>query len=100
MAEVVRHRGAREYGRFLKRLADQMYPEAERIVLVQDNLSTHHKGSLYETFPPEEARRLSQRFEVHYTPTKGSWLKMAEIKVSAMSKQCLDRRIESMRGMP
>jgi hypothetical protein len=99
MVEVVRHRGAKEYARFLKGLADQIYPEAERIVLVQDNLSTHHMGSLYETFPPEEARLLSRRFEVHYTPTKGSWLNMAEIEFSAMSKQCLDRRIESMQRM-
>ena len=99
MLEVQLHRGAKEYARFVKRLATQVYPEAERIVLVQDNLSTHHMGSLYETFPPEEARQLAHRFELHYTPTKGSWLNMAEIEFSAMTKQCLDRRIGSIRRM-
>ena len=97
--QVVRHRGAHEYARFMKRLADQEHSQAERIVLVQDNLSTHHMGSLYETFSPKEARRLSQRFEVHYTPTKGSWLNMAEIEFSAMSKRWLERRIGSVAMM-
>jgi transposase len=95
ITEVQPHRGAKEYARFLRRLAGA-YPEAERIVLVQDNLSTHHMGSLYETFSAEEARKLAERFEVHYTPKKASWLNMAEIEFSAMTKQCLDRRIGSI----
>ena len=94
--EVRPRRRSRDYAQFLKRLATREYPDAERIVLVQDNLNTHQMGSLYETYPPEEARELAQRFEVHYTPKKGSWLNMAEIEFSAMTKQCLDRRIGSM----
>jgi hypothetical protein len=94
--EVRPHRRSRDYAQFLKRLATRDYPAAERIVLVQDNLNTHQMGSLYETYPPEEARALAERFEVHYTPKKGSWLNMAEIEFSAMTKQCLDRRIGSM----
>ncbi len=94
--EVRPHRRSRDYAQFLKRLATREYPEAERIVLVQDNLNTHQMGSLYETYPPEQARALAERFEVHYTPKKGSWLNMAEIEFSAMTKQCLDRRIGSM----
>jgi len=79
----------------MKDLADH-YPDAETILLVQDNLNTHTAGSFYEALPPEEAFELAKRFEYHYTPKKGSWLNMAEIDLSALSKQCLDRRIASI----
>lgn len=82
-----------DYAQFMKQLADEHYPHAKRIVLVQDNLNTHSAGSFYEAFPPQEAYRLSQRFEMHYTPKKGSWLNMAELELAAFAKQCLDRRI-------
>jgi DDE superfamily endonuclease len=85
-----------DYANFMKMLADN-YPDARSIVLVQDNLNTHTAGSFYEALSPDEAFRLAQRFEFHYTPKKGSWLNMAEIELSALSKQCLDRRIGSLR---
>jgi hypothetical protein len=84
-----------DYADFMKNLADQ-YPDAETIQLVQDNLNTHTAGSFYEALPPDEAFELAKRFEYHYTPKKGSWLNMAEIELSALSKQCLDRRIANM----
>ena len=77
----------------LKDLSDRHFPAASKIVLVQDNLSTHKPGSLYGAFPPAEARRLVERFEWHYTPKHGSWLDMAESELSVLSAQCLDRRI-------
>lgn len=91
-AEVREQKTRKDYAQFMKTLAAQ-YPEAEKIILVQDNLNTHTPGSFYETFPPQEAFALSQRFEMIYTPKKASWLNMAEIEFSALSKQCLDRRI-------
>jgi hypothetical protein len=81
-----------DYADFMKMLAHH-YPEAETILLVQDNLNTHTAGSFYEALSPDEAFELAKRFEFHYTPKKGSWLNMAEIELSALSKQCLDRRI-------
>jgi hypothetical protein len=87
-----------DYADFMKMLANQ-YPEAEAIRLVQDNLNTHTAGSFYEALPPEEAFTLAKRFEYHYTPKKGSWLNMAEIELSALSKQCLDRRIADMKKL-
>jgi hypothetical protein len=84
-----------DYADFMKNLADQ-YPDAETILLVQDNLNTHTAGSFYEALSPDEAFELAKRFEYHYTPKKGSWLNMAEIELSALSKQCLDRRIANM----
>jgi hypothetical protein len=78
---------------FLKMLAELHYPDAEKIVIIQDNLSTHNPGSFYKVFSPEEAYKLASRFEFHYTPKKASWLNMAEIELSVISKQCLDRRI-------
>jgi len=89
---VFRHRTRKEYARFMKELA-QCYPHAKRIRLVQDNLNTHSPGSFYEVFDPDEAHRLMEKFECHYTPKKASWLNMAEIELAAMSRQCLDRRI-------
>lgn len=84
-----------DYANFMKMLADH-YPDAETILLVQDNLNTHTAGSFYEAMPPEDAFELAKRFEYHYTPKKGSWLNMAEIELAALSKQCLDRRIADM----
>ncbi len=77
----------------IKDLLEVHYPEAERIRLVCDNLNTHKTGSLYEAFPPEEARQLARRLEIHYTPKHGSWLNIAEIELSVLTKQCLGRRI-------
>jgi hypothetical protein len=74
-------------------VSDHWFPNAVKIALVQDNLSTHKPASLYEAFPPAEARRLVERFEWHYTPKHGSWLNMAETELSVLSSQCLDRRI-------
>jgi len=79
----------------IKRLLED-YPEAERIRLVCDNLNTHKLGSLYEAFPPQEARRLARRLEIHYTPKHGSWLNIAEIELSVLTRQCLDRRIPNI----
>jgi len=88
-------RTAKDYALALRYLADELYPDAERIILVQDNLNTHASASLYEAFPPEEARRLAARFEVHYTPKHGSWLNIAEIEISVLARACLNRRIPS-----
>ena len=77
----------------IKDLVDVHYPDAERIVLVQDNLNTHTPASLYAAFAPAEARRLADRLELHYTPRHGSWLNMAEIELAVLAGQCLDRRL-------
>jgi len=77
----------------LRDLVDATFPEAERIVLVTDNLNVHSPAALYQTFSPAEARRLAARIEWHYTPTHGSWLNMAELELSVLTRQCLDRRI-------
>jgi len=84
---------ALDYAQVLKELSDTHFPNAKKIVLVQDNLNTHKPASLYEAFPPAEARRLVERFEWHYTPKHGSWLDMAESELGVLSFQCLDRRI-------
>jgi len=81
-----------DYAQVLKELSDTHFPGSAKIVLVQDNLNTHKPASLYEAFPPTEARRLVERFEWHYTPKHGSWLDMAESELSVLSSQCLDRR--------
>jgi len=91
--EVRDRRTAVDYAEFMKHLLQRYYPHAEVIRLVQDNLNTHTPGSFYEILPPQQAFELSKRFELHYTPKKGSWLNMAEIELAAFSKQCLDRRI-------
>ncbi len=82
-----------DYAQVLKELSDTHFPEAKKIVLVQDNLNTHKPASLYEAFPAPEARRLVERFEWHYTPKHGSWLNLAESELSVVSTQCLDERI-------
>ena len=91
--EVTDRRTRADWARVVKRLVDQDYPDRERIVLVMDNLNTHHPASLYEAFEPAEARRIAERLEIHYTPKHGSWLNMAEIEIGVLDRQCLDRRI-------
>jgi hypothetical protein len=95
LVETSRQRTKADYGRFMQRV-EALFPQAEKIVLVQDNLNTHTAGSFYECLPPEAAFDLKQRFEMHYTPKKGSWLNMAELELSALSRICLSRRIPSM----
>jgi hypothetical protein len=92
-AAVTARRTAVDFAHALRDLVDQQFPDAARIVLVLDNLNVHGPSSLYTAFPPTEARRLADRFEWHYTPTHGSWLNMAEIELSVLARQCLDRRV-------
>jgi len=98
IAKVTKRKTKKDYALFMKDL-DQKYCKAEKIIIVQDNLNTHNPSSFYEVFEPEEAFRLSQRFEMVYTPKKASWLNMAEIELSALSKQCLDRRIGDIKAL-
>ena len=90
---VTGQRTARDYAQTLRWLCDEVYPHADKIVLVQDNLNTHTPASLYEAFPPAEAFRLKERIEWHYTPKHGSWLNMAEIEIGVAQRQCLSRRL-------
>jgi hypothetical protein len=92
-------RTAKDFAYCLQELADVHYPDAEKIVLVMDNLNTHSLASLYTAFVPEQARRLAERFEVHYTPKHASWLDMAEIEIGVLSRQCLNRRIPTKEKM-
>ena len=94
--EVTDRRTKKDYAQCLRQLSDELYPDAEVIVLVQDNLNTHSPASLYEAFPPAKAKRLAERFEFHYTPKHGSWLDMAEIELGILGRQCLSRRIEDI----
>jgi hypothetical protein len=82
-----------DWARQVKRLLDEDYPQARKVHLVCDNLNTHDVASLYDAFAPDDARRLARRLEIHYTPKHGSWLNVAEIELSALQRQCLDRRI-------
>ena len=93
IVKVTDHRTRIDYAHFLRDLSDIHFAEADIIKLVQDNLNTHGHASLYEAFTPDEARRLVERFEWHYTPKHGSWLNMAEAELSVLGRQCLDRRI-------
>lgn len=93
--QVRQRRTKQDYAEFMQ-WVEAHYPEAETIVVVQDNLNTHNPGSFYVTLKPDEAFALAQRFEMHYTPPKASWLNMVEIELSVLSKQCLDRRIGNM----
>jgi len=95
IVETSKQRTKADYCRFMLRVAE-MFPQAESIVLVQDNLNTHNASSFYENLPPADAFALAQRFEMHYTPKKGSWLNMAELELSALSRICLSRRIPSI----
>jgi hypothetical protein len=94
--EVSRRRTRIDWARNIETLLDEYYPTAEKVVLVMDNLNTHTVASLYEAFPAEKALRLAQKLEIHYTPKHGSWLNIAEIELSAMTIQCLKRRIDNM----
>lgn len=91
-----RRRTKVDWAQQIKKLVDERYPKAERIVLVMDNLNTHTPASLYEAFEPAEARRLADKLEIHYTPKHGSWLNMAEIELSVLSRQCLHRRVADL----
>jgi len=92
---VTDQRTNQDFAELLRYLSDDEYPDAEKIVLVTDNLNIHSPACLYERFEPVEARRLAQRFEWHYTPEHGSWLNMAEIELSILSRQCIKRRISN-----
>ena len=92
---VSAHRTRTDWAHAVKQLLDVHYPDVRVVRLVMDNLNTHTIGSLYETFEPQEARRLAERLEIHYTPKHGSWLNIAEIELQVLSRQCLDRRIDN-----
>ena len=93
---VRKQRTAVDWAEEIRYLADVMYPDAEKIIVVMDNLNTHKPSSLYKAFTPAEARRILKRLEFHYTPKHGSWLNIAEIELNVMTRQCLSRRIENM----
>jgi DDE superfamily endonuclease len=93
--QVTERRTRGDWAAFVRELVEVHYPYAEKIVLVMDKLNTHTTASLYEAFPPALARRLCEKLEIHYTPKHGSWLNMAEIELSVLSRQCLNRRIGS-----
>lgn len=93
---VTKTRTAVDFANILKYTADELYAEAEKIVLVTDNLNTHSPASLYKAFSPEEARRLAERYEWHYTPVHGSWLDMAEIEIGIMSRQALSKPLPDL----
>ena len=94
--KVTERRTKKDWSQCMRQLADEIYPKAEKIVLVMDNLNTHTKASLYEAFEPAEAKRIADKLEIHYTPKHGSWLNMAEIELSVMSRQCLAERMGSI----
>lgn len=91
--EVTDQRTAVDWAHQIRDWVDVHYPHAERITRVMDNLNTHTGASLYKAFEPKEARRILDKLEIHYTPKQGSWLNMAEIELSILSRQCMDRRI-------
>ena len=93
------HRASKDWAWWIKTMLDERYPGASQVRLILDNLNTHCLASLYEVFAPQEARRLAERLEIHYTPKHGSWLNMAEIELSALNGQCLDRRIPDLATM-
>ena len=97
--EVTERRTNKDFARLVRRLLEEWYPAADQVVLVLDNLSTHTPAALYETFAPEEARRLVERIEWHYTPKHGSWLNVAEVELSVLARQCLDRRIPDLAAL-
>lgn len=90
---ITERKTKKDWAAFVRHIADDLYPDAVKIRLVMDNLSTHKPSALYETYPPEEAKRLWDRFEFNYTPKHGSWLNMAEIELNVLIRQCLNRRI-------
>jgi len=97
--EVTERRTKKDYAERLRKLAEEVYPQAEVIVRVQDNLNTHSPASLYEAFAPAEAQRLAARFEFHYTPKHGSWLDRAEIELGILGRQCLSQRIDKIEDL-
>jgi hypothetical protein len=97
--EATERRTRVDWARFIKDMLDERYPQAKKIVLVLDNLNTHSISSLYEAYPPSEARRLAQRLEIHYTPKHGSWLNVAEIELSVLKGQCLRERVADLKTM-
>lgn len=92
--KVTDNRRRTDWANFIKEVVDNDYPHAEKVVLIMDNLNTHSGISLYETFAPSEAKRILDKLEIHYTPKHGSWLNIAELEFSHLSRQCLNRRIE------
>jgi hypothetical protein len=99
-ADAQEHRTKKDWAYQIKRILDEQYPDARKVLLVMDNLNTHTLSSLYEAFPPEEAFRLARRLEIHHTPKHGSWLNIAEIELSALGRQCLGtRRIGNLEGL-
>ena len=94
--KVTKQRTKNDWAECMKEIVDKLYPKAKRITIVQDNLNTHTPAALYGRFSPEEARRIAEKIDIQYTPKHGSWLNMAEIEFSALSRQCLKRRIGSM----
>ena len=97
--KVMDRRTRKDFAKCIRELVDVHYADADKIVLVLDNLNTHSEGSLYEAFEPAEARRLAEKLEIHYTPKHGSWLNMAEIEIGVLSRQCLSKYIESKERM-
>lgn len=97
--EITERRTRVDWAGFIKGMLEERYPDAIKVRLIMDNLNTHSVASLYEAFPPEEARRLAERLEIHYTPKHGSWLNVAEIELSVLQSQCLDRRIPDIGRM-
>ena len=92
---VTERRTAVDFAEVVRWLVEEVHEEAEKVVLVMDNLNTHKLASLYEAFPPERARRIAEKLEIHHTPKHGSWLNMAEIELSVLARRCLGRRIET-----
>jgi transposase len=97
--EVTRRRTKQDWAKCIRWMVDELYADAEKIVLVMDNLNTHKKASLYETFEAAEAKRIADKVEIHYTPKHGSWLNMAEIELSVLSRQCLKERMENFKNL-
>ena len=97
--KITERRTRIDWAHFIKEMLEERYADAEKVVLVMDNLNTHNLASLYTAFPPEKARRLADRLEIHYTPKHGSWLNIAEIELSVLKRQCLAGRIDCMEKM-
>jgi len=97
--QVTQRRTKQDWAKCVKWMVDELYSDAEKIVLVMDNLNTHKKASLYETFVPAEAKRIANKLEIHYTPKHGSWLNMAEIELSVLSRQCLAERMDNIKRL-
>ena len=97
--KVTDRRTKKDWAECMRKMVDEIYPEVEQLVLVMDNLNTHTKASLYEAFEPAEAKRIADKLEIHYTPKHGSWLNMAEIEISVLSRQCLTERMENVKRL-